>query len=87
MQQIFHIIWHVQICVICCSYMLDEEIKKNITIVKSSERISQLYVSVGHMVQFYLEPSDSERAILLHYESKSFPEESLLTLFHQWLSC
>ena len=51
------------------SYIIDEEIKKNITITPALMREDHLYLSVGHVVTFHLEPSD-QGAILLHYKSK-----------------
>ncbi len=57
---------------VSCRYIIDEEFKKNVSIVVLPQRHTHQYLSSGHAVKMYIQrPDDQEQAtFLLHYQGE-----------------
>ena len=53
-----------------CSYIIDEDFKKNISIQMMSQRETHVYKSLGHVLQISIALNDPSMLFILRYQSK-----------------
>ena len=53
------------------SFVIDEDIDRNITISPSPKREDHVYLSVGHKVRIYVVPYLQASRFLIHYQGRS----------------